>query len=184
LFVHDRLEARSKRKTSIESRAQRSVPMSKTISRVSCACLLLLCIALVGCGKNDPLQGCESCAGGCSAAACKIDCKSQSCSDRLIICPPDKPCELACNGLDACDTTTVECPAGFDCSVQCEGKDACGDMILRCSDGDCSIRCGTDRASCEGAVVDCGSGRCDATCEGSSFPKLESCQAARCTTCS
>lgn len=132
--------------------------------------------------KPSPVGVCPSvCNGGCAGDVCVIACGSTQCVGKVLTCPAGMPCQINCNGSEACDEAKAACPGGgYDCKVTCNGFESCEALDLQCLDGACSISCGTDTTSCKDTVMKCGTGKCTASCMGTSKPKLES-QATSCS---
>jgi hypothetical protein len=118
--------------------------------------LLWLCLALVGCDR-DERRDCSNRACVCpNGADCELTCAAPPCN---VACGEDSRCEATCaNGMCSCErgaSCAFECGSP-PCHVRCDGENERCDGT--CANGTCA--CGVDSA-CEFV---CESGPCHSEC--------------------
>lgn len=116
-----------------------------------------------------PLLGTGECPEACTrcdAGRCVIDCAERDCEDDTVECPEGWPCDVRCEGEDACRGTRLECGDG-ECTIDCQGDSACENARVRCGSAPCAVTCGPQHDACDDLDVDCGEADSTVTCDGS-----------------
>ena len=117
------------------------VVTGSTILRALFFVSLIVPLAPVGCGGDDPPPPYDNYASG------DVECRGTDC-----VCPSTGNCQLQCVG--ACN---LQCAGSGDCDFSCDT----GCQTACTGSGDCTVRVG------DGGVVQCtGSGDCEVFCDG------------------
>ncbi|MEM6990272.1 MAG: hypothetical protein AAF721_07240 [Myxococcota bacterium] len=119
----------------------------------------------VSCGVEPPAPPppCPPECTSCEDGVCTIECDDRECEGQTVTCPPGRPCNVVCDGIDTCLGSTVVCPEYHACDLECDGIDSCDDLVLECGAvGSCGVDC--QGFSCEGLNVECGADACLASC--------------------
>ncbi len=124
------------------------------------------------CGFNQPVAQLSDCPSPCDecelgTSKCIIRCKDGACKDKTVTCPPDRDCDLTCQGNTGCENATIACPDDHGCFVHCTGTaHSCKSAMIACPDhGTCAVTCENDE--CEGAAITCGRNACKVECVSS-----------------
>jgi len=120
-------------------------------------------------GSSSSSISCPSdCADGCSNGTCEIDCNGPSACQKsagvTVTCAPDLPCDINCNGGDACSGLTIVCPTTSACTVNCLVGAACLMASVVCGDGPCNVMCTPSMGGPIKSIDGCGS-NCTNTCK-------------------
>ncbi|MCB9570408.1 MAG: hypothetical protein H6710_24880, partial [Myxococcales bacterium] len=80
---------------------------------------------------------------------------------------PGWPCEITCDGIDACASAQLNCPEE-GCTIKCGKSGSCQMATVNCgSEGTCDLQCNSGNQVCQGVNFKCGRNSGAVTCASS-----------------